>query len=223
MLNPHHENYDPLFAYGYGLDYTSEVTVPSDLPVDVDGVASTDIADIKLYAGRTIAPWMIILSDATSFAQLSGAYAALPTDSARVAQVDKDIQGDALRMEALQDTAANIAISAGPALDWSAEYEADAAFVFDLNVADAGEAGAKVALACGEGCMRGYDLTTTFRQLEGKGWQTVTVPLSCLAEEGDSFDTVSEPFRLTAVGKADVTVANIALKLGAGKGAQCPK
>ena len=222
VLNPHHENYDPLFAYGYGLDYTSDVTVPSDLPVDVEGVASTDVSDIKLYAGRTIAPWMIILSDATSFAQLSGSYAALPTESARISQVDKDIQGDALRMEALHDTAANVAISAGPALDWSKEYKADAAYVFDLNVAEAGAKGAMVSLACGEGCTREYDLTTTFRQIEGKGWQTVTVPLSCLAEDGDSFDKVSEPFRLTAVGKADVTVANIALKLGAGKDAKCP-
>ncbi|WP_417451332.1 glycoside hydrolase family 3 N-terminal domain-containing protein [Kordiimonas sp.] len=219
VLNKHHEAYDPLFAYGYGLSYTLDASLLGTLPEQVEGVQSGELSDIKLYAGRTIAPWMIILSDETSFAQLSGAYAALPTGSAKVSQVDKDIQGDALHLEVATPLAGNIAISAGPALDWSAEYAKDAAYEFDVNVEKV--EGASVSLQCGENCTRTYNLSAAFEKLEGKGWQTVSVPLACLAKDGDVFDMVSEPFRLTAQGPAELTVANVALRLGQGA-ASCP-
>ncbi|WP_262690520.1 glycoside hydrolase family 3 protein [Kordiimonas aestuarii] len=217
-LNKYHEGYDPQFAYGYGMTYASDTEVPM-LAEDVEGVQSGDLSDIKLYAGRTIAPWMIILSDEGSYAQLSGAYAALPTGSGKISQVDKDIQGDALRLEMNAATAGNIAISAGPALDWSAEYTRGAAFTFDVDIESV--EGGSVSLQCGEDCTRTYDLSVVFENLEGKGWQTVTLPLVCLADEGDTFDVVTEPFRLTAEGPADLTVANVALRLGHGAD-RCP-
>ncbi len=223
VLNPHHDGYDPLFAFGYGLTYADGGSALGTLPENVEGVASEVLGDVELYsAGRTLAPWMFLLQDGRTSAQLSGAYAALPSGIAKVSVVDKDIQGDAVRTEWAGLGTASLVIAAGPVLDWSAHLDAGAVLEFDVNARAVEGAGTNVILACGADCTRRYDISAVITQAEGQGWQKISLPLSCLAEDGDSFDEITEPFRFEAQGTADITLANIRLDLPGTETTTCP-
>jgi beta-glucosidase len=58
---------------------------------------------------------------------------------------------------------------------------------------------------------KGIDIAPNMRALIGKGWQTLSLPLACLAKRGVDMKTVVTPFSLTMTGKADISISRIAL------------
>ncbi len=222
VLNPHHDNYDPLFKLGYGLSYESGDEGPDTLNENVEGVLETGLRDLMLYAGRPLSPWQLYITDNRTNQLVSGAYAALPSGGATVNVTDKDVQGDALNI-AYYDSASGVAainISGGPALELAALYEAGAELAFDVLVNNAGK-GATVNMACGENCMLSADVSMEFKGVEGTGWQEISLPLQCLAENSDKFSMITEPFRLAVEGAADISLANITVRRSADIGATC--
>jgi len=221
-LNPHHEGYAPQFAFGYGLTYDNDEAGPAMLAENVEGVQDGSASELMLFSGRTIAPWRLFISDSASSQVISGSYAALTTGSANAALVDKDIQGDAVRVQWELDTQASFWIGDGPGLDWTDKYQSKSVLQFDLKVDQALVAGISVSLGCGTDCRWAVDLSDQVRASAGQGWQTISLPLRCFAAGPENFAAISEPFRLSAIGKADMTVANIKLATHAGTDLQCP-
>jgi beta-glucosidase len=212
-LNPHHEGYDPLFKLGYGLSYAGGGEGPADLPVDVAGVADAGPHTVKLFAGRPLAPWMMMLGDERNNVQLSGAYAALPSGVARLTVVDKDIQGDALRLEMLKAGEATLFLTAGPALDWSVHAANDGFISFDVRLGEGAAPSLALALECGTDCTLSVPLGDDYLSAKPGAWQRVRVPLSAFASEDGAFARISAPFMLTARDAGTVSVANILLEL----------
>lgn len=214
VLNPHHDGYDPLFALGYGLTYQGGEQGPGELAEAMEGVMSTDLADLRLYRGRPMAPWMVVLEDGRTAAQLSGAYAAVPSGIAELTTVDKDIQGDALRLRSLRSEPASLALVGGTAVDLTPWFEHGAAMTFDLRVRDGAGVTGRLDLECGEDCTLSHDLTAQFADAAAGGdWRSVAVPLSCLAKDAAGVSAITVPFRLAVDGKADVEIADVRLAL----------
>lgn len=209
VLNPHHDDYDPLFPLGFGLDYASGWQGLGTLAEDVEGVQAGEGAELMLYGGRPLAPWQLYLADDRTNQLLSGSYAALPSGAATMNVADKDVQGDALRVEwtGVGSKAASVALSGGYALDWSSKLARGDALVFDLLVSGHANAMVQVSLQCGEGCVRSVDISDKLQL--GQGWQTLTVPLQCLADAQDDFSAITEPYRFTVTGAATMSLANI--------------
>jgi beta-glucosidase len=55
------------------------------------------------------------------------------------------------------------------------------------------------------------DIAPSLRAISGRGWQTISVPLSCLAGKGVDMSKVTKVLQLTTSGKADLSVSRIAL------------
>ncbi|TNE66578.1 MAG: glycoside hydrolase family 3 protein [Alphaproteobacteria bacterium] len=220
-LNKGKPGYDPQFALGYGLDYAGAGVGPGLLAEDVAGVKSASLEDLHLFAGRAYGPWLVKIQDAHNTQQISGSYAALPSGAAKASLVDKDVQGDAIRLEWLKDAPVSLIMSDGPAFDWTAYAAAGAEISFDLNIVDAPEGDVTLALRCGEGCERSVVLNPMLEGAEGAGWKTVSVPLVCFAD-GQDFSRISEPFRLGTSGPAEMVVANISLNISGPSSQGCP-
>ncbi|WP_308909221.1 glycoside hydrolase family 3 protein [Pseudokordiimonas caeni] len=212
-LNKGQKGYDPQFALGYGLDYKAKGKGPGKLAEDVAGVKAPGMDDIPLYVGRPLAPWLVFIADDKAGQQLSGAYAALRTGTARANVVDKNVQGDALLVEWLTGEKAALALRDGPALDWSGYYTAGATLTFELKTDKPGAM--TVGFGCGPDC--GADVSLAKVQdigaADASGWRKVSVPLVCLADSARNFSHVTEPFRLSATGVMKATVANITIDL----------
>lgn len=207
LLNPTHPNYDPLFKLGYGLTYASGETGPEQLAEDVEGVDKGSTGDINFYVGRTLEPWEVFVKTPESSQRLSGPFADLGNASVRTS--DMQVQEDALTFTWGGSWMSILGIEGGRGYDLSSQYKEGGVISFNFNSIDMAKGDLKVQMACGEGCTREVDITTIARDLEGKGWQSLTVPLACFAHEGDDFTHITAPFNLFAGGKGQVAVANI--------------
>ena len=184
------------------------------MPEDVEGVMSASGAGFKLYSGRTLSPWRIFLNDANTAQVISGTHTNLPSQAAKATVVDKDIQGDAIRVEVRDDQKVALMIGDGPDFNFK-DYHSQGVMNFDLKVDKAGSKGAEFSLKCGADCHWSMDLTKAFKTYEGKGWGTVSIPLKCLEGGKGDMSALSESFRLSTY-QADYSVANIAVKMGQG-------
>ncbi len=217
VLNPHHKNYDPLFKLGYGLTYKSGKTGPVNLPEEVNGVASGEPQDIKLYVRRPLEPWHIFIENYERQQILSGAFAALPKGDVKVQTTDKDVQEDALTFNWKDTWRAGMTLESGEALDLTAHMKTGVLAV-DIKINELTKGGVSFKMECKkEGCDRQVPFTLKARELVGKGWQKVYVPLSCFKQDQDDFSAVTMPFALETGGAGEVAVANVELLINTPK------
>jgi beta-glucosidase len=217
LLNPHHDNYDPLFKLGYGLTYTDKL-VMGKLPEKVAGVAPNKPQDLNLYVRRPLQPWHVFIENYERQQILSGAYAALPKRDVIVQTLDKDVQEDALRFTFKDTWRAALTIESGTQLNLD-PYMKSGYLSLEMNVEELAEGGLGFRMACSKtACDRKVAFTPQARALEGKGWQKVIVPLSCFAYQDDDFSATTIPFALEVGGKGSVQIANVQLLLKAPKG-----
>lgn len=219
-LNPHHEGYDPLFPLGYGLSYADAAENMVELAEDVPGVAQAGLRSVDLYVGRPLAPWMVMLGDDRNSVQLSGSYAALPSGTARLSVVDKDIQGDALKMDFASSGQAWIFLTAGAPLDWTDYAAKGAALTFDLRLGEKVPAQLALEVDCGDDCVRSVNLLGQAGTADNL-WKAVSVPLACLTPDASAMNGVTTPFRLKTTDAGAVSVANIVLRLDEAAQATC--
>ena len=221
QLNSHHPDYDPLFAYGYGLTYASGKTGPKNLPEKVAGVATGKAGDIKFYVGRPLQPWNIFFNNHERNQILSGAYAALPDGSVVVKTSDKDVQEDALTLTWKNTWRAGLTLEGGKPLDLREHLE-DGVLSLDINVIELAKGGVTFRMQCGANCDRKVPFTEQAFAMAGKGWQTIRLPLSCFVQDGDDFSAVSVPFALETGGAGEVAVANVQFLKNATPNVSCP-
>jgi len=80
---------------------------------------------------------------------------------------------------------------------------------FDVDVAELARGGIQVKLSCGEGCEPAVNIYEQGRAWVGKGWQHVSLPVSCFLREGGDFSQVKLPFALVGLGSGRASVANV--------------
>jgi beta-glucosidase len=211
VLNKHHKKYDPLFKLGYGLNYQSGKSNLKTLPVDVAGVASGEPQNINLYVRRPLEPWHIFIENYERQQILSGAFAALPKGDVKVQTADKDVQEDVLVFTWKDTWRAGMTLESGAPLDLTTHMKTGV-LALDLKINELAKGGVSFKMECQkQGCDRVVPFTMNAREMLGKGWQKVYVPLSCFAQEQDNFSATTMPFALEVGGAGEVAVANVQL------------
>jgi len=210
-LNVGDANYDPLFAYGYGLSYAAPGKVPvlseeSGLAADADDPAAPWFAK-----GKTRSVFTMQLLSAGSNALVTVGPAASINGWLTTAPFDRAAQEDARRFTWTGAGEATLALVAERPLDLSRESNGALAIEIDLRVDALGDGPVYLAQACGEGCRAKVDISGALRAIMGKGWQTLSLPLNCLAGKGADMTKLTEPFRLTTATRADLSISRIAL------------
>ncbi|XHS77408.1 GDSL-type esterase/lipase family protein [Burkholderiaceae bacterium UC74_6] len=93
---------------------------------------------------------------------------------------------------------------------------------FDLNVDELAKGGVKAKIGCGENCERAVNLIPMARSWAGKGWQHVSLAMSCFVREGADFSKVKLPFALDGMGTGRLSVANVRITRQSKPGLPCP-
>lgn len=208
-LNRGDANYDPQFAYGYGLTYATLAATP--VLGEESGVAQTEAASLDLFVdGRFPAPWSLYLGDAggdyrTGLQQSATSPQGLI--SMRPADAGAQESGRALTFRGGGAQTIIIATSGAP-LDLSTATMRGRALTFRYRVDKAPQS--NVTLGLGEGRR---DITTALVDTPSGQWREMIVPLSCFAAVGATLDRISTPFVLTTEGSLGLSVADIRLTL----------
>jgi beta-glucosidase len=214
-LNPHHHGYNPLFPLGYGLSYSEPSLHMEVLEEDVEGVRKSDGGDITLYRGRPLAPWAVFVEgDRSEASILSGPYAKHVTGQIEVQTTDMEVQEDALKINFNGGGAAGVFIG-GSEMNLS-EFHNEGTLQFQLRMEKPLEG--DLALSVNN---RSINLMSRLEEVAGKGWQTVSVPVSCFADDESELQKVTQPFRLGASDAIQLSIGKIQFLRGSTETVQC--
>ena len=192
QANKGDENYSPLFGYGYGLTYAEPQSDLGSLSED-NGSSGTELTARPLYQGTVKAPWQLAAVDSNGQQVMSASV--LNTQSINVRTRDRRVQEDSLQLVWLAESAFGL-YSPFPD-DLMGYQEAGANIRFDVNVDSVGSS-AQVKVICMDACSNSVDVTDALKAAEGKGWTTINIPMSCIAEQGVNFSKIMSPFALHA-------------------------
>lgn len=204
-LNVGTPNYDPQFAYGYGLTYAAPAVTPV-LP-EISGVAG-EVSNVDRYfvGGRIVPPWSLMLNDEAG-QNRPGAkpVASSPRGAVSVRPADDLAQESALQFTFTGDGPANVQFSAAP-VDLRRQANGEMALSFRVRV-DARPEGA-VMLMVGQGQVPITDILNAAPLGE---WRTLKVRLSCLAAAGADMGAVEPAFALASAAPVVLTVSEVRL------------
>jgi beta-glucosidase len=209
-LNVDDANYDPLFKYGYGLNYASKATVPALDTSYPEGGCGKSLA-VPVYNPTDRSTYALYVSSGGQRVALGADLNAvfdLPTVKVETAQINT--QQDAKRLT--WSGPAKLEAQANKAIKLPAYASTDGALQFDTIVSAAPQGKVNIGIETVE-----LDASAVFQQLAGKGKQTVKIPLACFSAKGLPLAAFSTPFSVAADAPFAATFANIQIVGGAAK------
>ena len=202
-INVGDSDYNPQFAYGYGLSYSDRVSVSALL--EDPGLSDIDIDNsVELIAlGKTTGDWRMHLRDADGDVNVTDVRGISPAGQLEVVPADNKIQEDTFI--ASWNGSASLVIE-GETADFQTQVNEDQVLeiVYKVIAADLG----KASLAMGQGAM---DVTSQLNTNSAAGWQTARIPLSCFVEQGAQMSSMNEPLVIAAEGSLKLQITSVKL------------
>lgn len=219
-LNIGDAQYDPLFAFGYGLTYADK----GDLaPLSEEHPVTAAREDGMVFARGTLpAGWRFDLAEPGGVGEpVSGNAGATGGGQLRIAGIDRRAQEDA-RAVSWGPAGGTMRIVADKPIDMGRETNAQYSLIVDYRV-DAAPAGAvTLAMQCGDGCRGSVPLGEVLRAAPPGQWTRLTLPLNCFAATGLDPKRVTAPFVLASTGALRLSLSDVHYA-SAGGAAACPK
>jgi beta-glucosidase len=213
QLNVGQDNYDPLFAYGYGLTYSDEDTLSDNLPVDHSKTAADASQQLQIFDNRPMPPWKARLIDGThNVLKVTSSTANLPT--VKLQAVDRLVQEDSRRMVWNGSGVGIVGFFADTRSDISEFATDDSALVLTVKVDRKPAANVFVGMECGRDCGAEQSITDRLETVAAGEWETVSVDMSCFTNSGFKPDMVLSPFYLKTDGALDLTVYDVHIQRG---------
>jgi beta-glucosidase len=210
-LNVGDAGYDPLFAYGYGLSYAKPGAV--GVLSEDSGLASgsDQPAGTWFSKGKTATPFAMQLVSGGANALVTVGPVSTPDGALKTAPFDRNAQEDSRRYIWSGAGMAALQITSPSPIDLSRESNGALAIEIDIRVDAAESTTMMLGQTSDVGPQQGIDIAPKLRTVMGKGWQTLSLPLTCLAKRGVDMKAVVTPFSLSTAGRADISISRIAL------------
>ena len=187
-LNVGDADYDPLFAYGYGLSYADEGALGA-LSIEA-GIAETDVGLQFMRLGDAVDGWQFALRDGGGEVRLDESRGQSPAGSLTAEPRDRDIQEDTVLLT--WTDAASFAL-VGSSVNLLDEANQNMVLELAFMVVGIGDDPVKVGLGGAE-----IDVTQRIITENEQGWKQMLLPLSCFADAGGDLASVSEPLSVSA-------------------------
>jgi beta-glucosidase len=205
-------DYQPLFAFGYGLSYGAGATV-GPLPED-PGFAEDPALQARRFIeyGDPAGAWRMHLADNGGEAYISDSRGRSPDGALSVAPADRAVQEDTLM--ATWVGPARLLLD-GPVADLRPGEGENLALELQYEVLESELTRATLALAQAE-----LDVTAALTAAAGTGWRTAAVRADCFGEQGADLAAVTRPLTLSVEGKLTLRIGSAKL-VAAPPGASC--
>jgi beta-glucosidase len=214
IVNRFDEDYQPLFSYGYGLNYQDD-TLLADLSEQSNVALNTHLIT-DIFLGKAIAPWKMLLFSQQQNIEIESSSVSLKGISYRT--VDKEIQEDSFRLRTTGAASAGVKFinSNGFREDLTSELEKNAALTFSVKRDSDINAPVYITMNCetlGDtaNCQASYNIQAQLTASKQGEWQDIAISLHCFAEKGLQLSKVAVPFELRTSGAINLSVNHIRL------------
>lgn len=214
-LNYDDENYDPLFAYGYGLSYAKPGAVAS-LPEEA-GIELSAKNDSDFFkAGKAVFPWSLIIGDPSGKTTVKTSKAASPGGVVSIISADDGVQENIRTLSFNGEGKGRFEVRGTP-VDLSRQNTGDMAIHLRIRP-EAGTETAKVSMTldCGKDCNPVQPMDKLLSNAKLGEWTEVSVKLSCFAE-GSSMEYVYAPFAIETSDKVTFSLSDVKLVANEGQ------
>ena len=209
-LNVGDEDYDPLFAYGYGLSYAKPQEVDA-LPEEA-GISLAVKNDSDYFrVGKAVFPWSMYANDSAGKTAVATTRGRSPQGIIEVNSADDGAQENIRLVEWDGRGEARFEIG-GNAIDLSRQTTGDMAVYFRVRRdSDMTGTNLDLGLLCGKNCaVDTLPLAETLAEAPLGEWQEYQVKLSCFAE-GSALGGVTAPFTLTSDDALQIALSDVRL------------
>lgn len=205
------KDYDPLFAFGFGLTYADNGDLAA-LP-EASGVTGSEGATGVFFARGDAGPGMALRLEQAAGQGLTVTRVpdALPDDRLKITGVDHLAQEDGRRLAWSGKGEAVAALQSHTALDLQRESNGDLMLLTTLRVDAAPEGEAWLSVGCGLGCSARIAIGPSLAALPQGQWKRVGVPLKCLAKAGAKLDAIDRPWSVVTADAMTISVSRVAL------------
>ncbi len=203
-LNVGDADYDPLFAYGYGLGFASTDTLGALSEVSGLSADAGGSTDVFFTAGQPAKPWSLFANIAGGDLRVSE----IPFDSGglAVARTDHKAQEDALSIR-FADPASSLRISAFSAVDMSRQSNGSMELAFHIRAQT--PASLKIGMGCGD--TGNCEAAFMPLQVDGSDWTEQRINLSCFARAGVDMTNIGDAIIIKAEQQTSLSITNIRL------------
>lgn len=213
VLNVGDKDYDPLFAYDYGLSYAKPGKV--EVLSEVSGLAAGSDLPVGTWfeRGKMTSTLAMYLASGAALSKVDTGIVATGNGWLRSLPVDRNRQEDSRRFIWSGGGNASLAFAGAAPLDLSRETNGAVLVEIDYR-ADKVGAGNINLLGYNQGLKpagSGIDITGQIKAAEGKGWQTLSVPLSCFAKTGLDMTKAEVPLSIMTSAALDMSISRVAL------------
>jgi beta-glucosidase len=213
-LNYDDENYDPLFAYGYGLSYANpkEVgTLPEDAGVELSQKNESNF----FKAGKAVFPWEMVVGDASGKTTVKTSKAESPAGNVKIFSADDGVQEN---IRTLEFTGPGRFEVRGTPIDLRRQNTGDMAIYLRIRPeTTTGNDSVRLGLDCGgTNCSVDNKLSTILQNTKAGEWAELSVKLSCMGDPS-SMEYVSAPVLIESDGSAKFSISDIRLVANEGQ------
>jgi beta-glucosidase len=209
-LNFGQPNYDPLFAYGYGLAYADRQIV-APLPEESGVSAAEWNVDRYFVSGRTPAPWRFSLRQ-----DAPGAVSMHVVDADGVQEAGRQFVWSG-------KSPAAVTIASSSAIDLARQANGELSLLIEYRVDQKHTAPVQLAMKCANaGCGATFDLTKVLESAATGQWRTAKVRLSSFREAGVDMANVTEPLVITTAGRLTLSLKTVRLTADPGGAVKLP-
>ncbi|MFN4291878.1 MAG: glycoside hydrolase family 3 N-terminal domain-containing protein [Permianibacter sp.] len=222
-LNIGDADYQPLFAYGYGLNYQDKRNLAA-LP-ERSGLngASSNNDSRYLVAGKAVTPWQLQLIDDSKITVVENATQISSQRAVTTRAADRKQQEDTVIIEVHDKAFVALSHSQGQAINLVEHSSSGMVLELDYRVIASGGKPARLGLACGLACGSFLDVGDALKQQAGTGWRTAEIPLRCFADASAGstlrMNHITSPFVLASDGELQIQIARVQLKASEGHAA----
>jgi len=221
VMNVGDENYDPLFAYGYGLNYANPRAVANDFDESIERKATDSLEESWMFVSREMSDYQFVLTDEGGAPVIvnGNRQVSAKDENLLLLSVDKIAQEDARRLAWKGKRPAKVSLVAKHPLDMSQYIAQNAALSFSMKVDDAPKGDVSLSMVCSEGCGSSLPWGNMLKQAKQGQYVDYKIDLGCFVDKGATLDALTEAFVMTSNGALDVVVADIKIIPNVAKGA----
>ncbi|MEY2854052.1 MAG: hypothetical protein RL030_1184, partial [Pseudomonadota bacterium] len=196
-LNAGQTSYAPLFALGYGMDYSSAPSQRASPLLPEDSGASAELlnAGTFLEVGAAVEPWRLVVTGETVMAT----------------PVSDGVQQVAQRFTARAGAPASVVIEGERGVDFTRETNGDVMLLLRLRREGPIGSDTQIGMSCGGKCGGAVTVGAQLAVLPARQWRTVGLSLKCLAAAGVDMTQVRAPLSIASQRGFDLTLARVQL------------
>lgn len=207
-INKNDKEYEPLFAYGYGLTYQDVDTLADNLNESIN-YSEQGLQSLVVFERAPKAPWELLISDKTSSMPV---ISSVQNNAVVTIQTqDRLIQEDSRTITFNGKGLGSVMLKSDFPKDLRAYSETNGTLSVEFMRGSDILADIKLGMTCSDSCKSDFDITENLNQVVINEWHKISIDLKCFENKNLDLGKVYSPFSLSSQGKAKLSFGQIAL------------